>query len=87
MPILGLTATATPKVKDDIAVRLGIKHSVCYFQSSFNRPNLSYEIKDKKSFKSIDEDIARLLKQRFKGKSGIIYCLSRNDCEKLTETL
>ena len=87
VPVLGLTATATQKVKDDIAVRLGIKHSVCYFQSSFNRPNLSYEIKDKKSFKSIDEDLSRLLKLRFKGKSGIIYCLSRKDCERLADTL
>lgn len=47
-PILGLTATATVKVKDDIAKRLGITNKVIYFQSSFNRPNLLYEIRDKK---------------------------------------
>ena len=54
VPILGLTATATVKVKDDIAKRLGITAKVIYFQSSFNRPNLLYEIRDKKSIKDID---------------------------------
>ena len=54
MPILGLTATATEKVKDDIAKRLGINKGVIYFQSSFNRPNLVYEIRDKKGIKDID---------------------------------
>lgn len=57
-PILGLTATATQKVKDDMASRLGIKNTVCYFQSSFNRPNLSYEIRDKKQLKSVDSDLS-----------------------------
>ena len=48
VPLLGLTATATEKVKDDIAKSLGIKNRVIYFQSSFNRPNLFYEIRNKK---------------------------------------
>jgi bloom syndrome protein len=87
VPILGLTATATQKVKDDMAKRLGIKENVYYFQSSFNRPNLTYEIRHCKQLKSIDADIVHLLKTRFKAKSGIIYCLSRKDCEKLSENL
>ena len=87
MPILGLTATATEKVKDDIAQRLGIVKKVIYFQSSFNRPNLIYEIRDKKGLKNIEADIRIMLTTRFKGKSGIIYCISRKDCEKLAENL
>ena len=57
------------------------------FQSSFNRPNLSYEIRHKKDLKDVDGDISTLIKSRFKGKTGIIYCISRKDCEKLAETL
>ena len=87
VPILGLTATATVKVKNDIAARLGITKQVLYFQSSFNRPNLSYEIRDKKNIKNIEKDLVAMLNTRFKGESGIIYCLSRKDCEKLSETL
>ena len=75
------------KVKEDVAKRLGIKNRVVYFQSSFNRPNLVYEIRDKKAIKNIDKDVVTLLRTRFKGKSGIIYCISRKDCEKLSETL
>ena len=56
VPLLCLTATATVKVKEDIARRLGIP-DVVYFQSSFNRPNLNYEIRDKKAIKSIEKDI------------------------------
>ena len=87
VPLLGLTATATEKVKDDIAKRLGITKKVIYFQSSFNRPNLLYEIRDKKAIKSIENDIKTMLKTRFKGKCGIIYCISRKECEKLAENL
>jgi superfamily II DNA helicase RecQ len=57
VPILGLTATATEKVKEDMAKRLGITKKVIYFQSSFNRPNLVYEIRDKKAIKNIDADV------------------------------
>ena len=87
VPILGLTATATQKVKDDIAKRLKIKQRVVYFQSSFNRPNLIYEIRNKKEIKNVDADLTQLLKTRFRGRSGIIYCISRKDCKKLAETL
>ena len=87
VPILGLTATATIQVKNDIAHRLGINTGVIYFQSSFNRPNLFYEIKLKSKVKNIEQDIAETLKSRFKGQSGIIYCPSRKNCEKLAQNL
>ena len=87
VPILGLTATATIQVKNDIAHRLGINTGVIYFQSSFNRPNLFYEIKLKSKVKNIEQDIADTLKTRFKGQSGIVYCPSRKNCEKLAENL
>ena len=66
VPILGLTATATIKVKNDIAARLGITNGVIYFQSSFNRPNLFYEIRYKNKVKNIESDIAETLKTRYK---------------------
>lgn len=87
VPMLGLTATATVQVKDDIADRLGISRDVLYFQSSFNRTNLFYEIRDKKQYKNVEADIAQLLRGRFSQKSGIVYCISRKDCEQLAQTL
>lgn len=57
VPLLCLTATATIKVKDDIVKRLGIQNKVVYFQSSFNRPNLLYEIRDKRAFKNVNDDL------------------------------
>jgi bloom syndrome protein len=70
-----------------MAKRLNITNRVIYFQSSFNRPNLIYEIRDKKACKNIEKDMVDMLKKRFRGKSGIIYCISRKDCEKLAENL
>lgn len=87
VPILGLTATATSKVKDDIIVKLGLGDDVVCFQSSFNRPNLNYEIRLKKNLKNVDQDLSDLLKTRFKDRSGIIYCVSRKNCENLAHTL
>ena len=87
VPLLCLTATATLRVKEDIVKRLGIDDDVVYFQSSFNRPNLVYEIRDKKNLKNVNDDLVQMLKTRFKGKSGIIYCISRKECEKLAEVL
>ncbi len=86
VPILGLTATATLNVKEDIVKRLKLNKPI-YFQSSFNRPNLLYEIKLKKTCKNIENDLVNLLQNRFKNKSGIIYCQSRKDCEQLCEKL
>lgn len=87
VPLLCLTATATIKVKIDILDRLGIADKVVSLQSSFNRPNLVYEIRAKKDFKDMNEDLVSLLRTRFKNKSGIIYCISRKDCEKLAQSL
>ena len=81
-PIIALTATATPKVQNDIQKNLGIMDATV-FKSSFNRPNLYYEVREKVS---PDKDIIRYIKQH-RGKSGIIYCLSRKKVEELTELL
>ena len=81
-PVIALTATATPKVQNDIQKNLGIMDARI-FRSSFNRPNLYYEIRDKTDTK---RDIIRFIKQH-PGKSGIIYCLSRKKVEELAELL
>jgi len=82
-PIIALTATATNKVRDDIKKNLGIQDADD-FKSSFNRPNLYYEVRPKT--KNIDKDIIRFIKSN-PGKSGIIYCLSRKKVEELAEIL
>lgn len=82
-PVIALTATATPKVQHDIQKNLGMQ-SANVFKSSFNRPNLYYEVRPKT--KNIDRDIIRFIKQH-EGKSGIIYCLSRKRVEELAELL
>ena len=81
-PLIALTATATPKVQLDIQKNLGMSDA-SVFKSSFNRPNLYYEIRPKGD---VDRDIIRFIKQN-EGKSGIIYCLSRKKVEELTELL
>ncbi|MFI3330215.1 MAG: DNA helicase RecQ [Rikenellaceae bacterium] len=81
-PLIALTATATPKVQMDIQKNLGMS-SANVFKSSFNRPNLRYEIRPKKD---ASREIIRYIKQN-EGKSGIIYCLSRKKVEELTELL
>ena len=82
-PIIALTATATDKVRADIKKSLGIPDAT-EFKSSFNRPNLYYEIRPKT--KDVDKDITRFVLQN-RGKSGIIYCLSRRRVEELAEML
>ena len=81
-PLIALTATATPKVQLDIQKNLGMSDAAV-FKSSFNRPNLYYEIRPKHD---VDREIIRFIKQN-EGKSGIIYCLSRKKVEELTELL
>ena len=81
-PIIALTATATPKVQSDIIKNLGMTDARV-FKSSFNRPNLYYEIRDKSDPK---RDIIKFIRQN-PGKSGIIYCLSRKKVEELAELL
>jgi ATP-dependent DNA helicase RecQ len=81
-PIIALTATATPEVQSDIIKNLGMTDATV-FKSSFNRPNLYYEIRDKSDPK---RDIIKFIRQN-QGKSGIIYCLSRKKVEELAELL
>ena len=82
-PVIALTATATEKVRTDIKKSLGILAAKDY-KSSFNRPNLYYEIRPKTA--QVDKDVIKFIKQN-QGKSGIIYCLSRKKVEDLTEVL
>ena len=83
VPIIGLTATATPKVQEDILKNLEMSNATT-FKASFNRANLFYEVRTKT--KNIEADIIRFIKQH-KGKSGIIYCLSRKKVEAIAEVL
>ncbi|WP_298758762.1 ATP-dependent DNA helicase RecQ [uncultured Psychroserpens sp.] len=83
IPIIGLTATATPKVQEDILKSLDIQNAKT-FKASFNRPNLYYEIRPKT--KNVDADIIRFVKKN-EGKSGIVYCLSRKRVEELAQVL
>ncbi len=83
VPVIGLTATATPKVQEDILKNLDMSDATT-FKASFNRPNLFYEVRTKT--KNIEADIIRFIKQH-KGKSGIIYCLSRKKVEAIAEVL
>ena len=83
VPVIGLTATATPKVQEDILKNLDMSDANT-FKASFNRPNLFYEVRTKT--KNIESDIIRFIKQH-KGKSGIIYCLSRKKVEAIAEVL
>jgi ATP-dependent DNA helicase RecQ len=81
-PIIALTATATPKVQHDIQKNLGILEADVY-KSSFNRPNLYYEVKSKQD---VTKEIIKYIKNNA-GKSGIIYCLSRKKVEEMAEVL
>jgi len=81
-PVIALTATATPKVQSDIQKNLGMSDAKVY-KSSFNRPNLYYEIRPKEN---IDKEIIKFLRNNH-GKSGIIYCLSRKKVEEIAEFL
>ena len=83
LPVIALTATATPKVQEDIIKNLQITDAKV-FKASFNRPNLYYEIRSKTE--DVEADIIKFIKER-KGKSGIIYCLSRKKVEQLAQTL
>lgn len=82
-PIIALTATATDKVRSDIKKTLGIQDAI-EFKSSFNRPNLYYEVRPKT--KDVDKDVIRFIKQNA-GKSGIVYCLARKKVEEFAALL
>lgn len=82
VPVIALTATATPKVQEDIQKTLGMNNAKV-FKESFNRPNLFYEVRPKVN---IDKEIVKFINQR-KGKSGIVYCLSRKKVEEFAQLL
>jgi ATP-dependent DNA helicase RecQ len=81
-PVIGLTATATPKVQSDILKTLGMEDATV-FKSSFNRANLYYEVRPKSN---VEKEIIKYIKQ-FPGKSGIVYCLSRQKVEDIAQAL
>lgn len=83
IPVIGLTATATPKVQEDILKNLDMPDANT-FKASFNRPNLFYEVRPKT--KNVESDIIRFIRQ-YKGKSGVIYCLSRKKVEEIAQVL
>lgn len=82
VPVIALTATATPKVQDDIQKTLGMNNAEV-FKESFNRPNLYYEVRPKVN---VDKEIVKFISQN-KGKSGIVYCLSRRKVEEFAQLL
>uniref|UniRef100_A0A453C0A1 Helicase ATP-binding domain-containing protein n=1 Tax=Aegilops tauschii subsp. strangulata TaxID=200361 RepID=A0A453C0A1_AEGTS len=83
-PVLALTATATASVKEDVVQALGLANCVV-FKQSFNRPNLRYIVMPKT--KKCLEDIDCFIRENHPKECGIIYCLSRMDCEKVAEKL
>lgn len=86
LPIMALTATATPRVRADIVNQLGI--SGCkWFLCSFNRPNLKYIVAQKSSGSQTVNDIIQLIRTKFSKSSGIVYCLTRKDSDSMAEKL
>lgn len=86
VPVMALTATATENVKVDVIHNLGIPNCVVLSQS-FNRPNLTYEVRSKGKAKEVLDSIAYTIKTFYTNQSGIIYCLSRKTCESIAEKL
>eukprot|EP00004_Rigifila_ramosa_P027726 TRINITY_DN9132_c0_g1_i1.p1 TRINITY_DN9132_c0_g1~~TRINITY_DN9132_c0_g1_i1.p1 ORF type:complete len:1200 (-),score=300.67 TRINITY_DN9132_c0_g1_i1:345-3767(-) len=85
VPLIALTATATAAVKTDVMFQLGMSNPCLCFQSSFNRANLRYEVRPK--LKDSVSDIFAYIRQFHKDSSGIVYCFSRADCEKVSASL
>lgn len=86
VPVMALTATATENVKVDVMHNLGMDKSKV-FDQSFNRPNLSYEVRTKGAQPQVLENIAHIIKSSFNGQAGIIYCLARMTCETVATAL
>ena len=85
IPILALTATATPMVKLDVIRTLNMRKTL-FFQSSFNRPNIHYQVHQKKNSTYIDK-IVKFIREKYPNGSGILYCPSRKQCEKVANKL
>ena len=86
VPVIALTATATENVKMDVIHNLGIKNCETFSQS-FNRPNLNYEVRSKTKAKDVLDSMAKTINESYRGQSGIIYCLSRKNCEDIATKL
>ncbi|PGH04657.1 hypothetical protein AJ80_08491 [Polytolypa hystricis UAMH7299] len=86
VPVMALTATATENVKVDVIHNLGMQNCEVFLQS-FNRPNLMYEVRPKGKGKEVIESIAETIRNSYSGQSGIVYCLSRQNCEKVAKSL
>ena len=86
VPLLALTATATELVKEEMVKNLQMKHAL-FFQSSFNRPNLFYEVRSKTKIHSLIEDIGTFIQRNYPNSPGIIYCNSKKTCEELSKLL
>ena len=86
VPVIALTATATENVKIDVIHNLGITNCETFSQS-FNRPNLNYEVRSKTKAKDVLDSIANTINTSYRGQSGIIYCLSRKNCEDIATKL
>ncbi|KIV82834.1 hypothetical protein PV11_04907 [Exophiala sideris] len=86
VPLMALTATATENVKFDVMHNLGMDNAQVFTQS-FNRPNLTYEVKLKAKGQNLMDSIAETIESRYNGQAGIVYCLSRNNCEKVAQQL
>lgn len=85
VPMMALTATANMRVRKDIIYQLGMKNPKCFVQS-FNRPNLKFRVEPKKP-STLTADITKLIKEQFSGKCGIVYCLSRKECDTVAANL
>lgn len=85
VPMMALTATATPRVRKDILNQLKLRQPKWFIQS-FNRPNLKYIVEVKRP-KNVVQDMIATINSQFSGQSGIVYCLSRKDCEAVSEVL
>jgi len=86
VPVIALTATATENVKVDVIHNLGIQNCEVFTQS-FNRPNLNYEVKPKGKGKDVLDSMANIIQSTYRGQSGIIYCLSKKNCEDIAGKL
>ncbi|XP_075240996.1 uncharacterized protein LOC142336214 isoform X1 [Convolutriloba macropyga] len=87
VPIMALTATATPRVSQDVLRQLGMINNVKWFVQSFNRPNLVYEVRAKKGKNELVEQMAMRIRAEFRDQCGIVYCLSRQECQEVAEEL
>ncbi|KAL2428490.1 ATP-dependent DNA helicase hus2/rqh1 [Exophiala dermatitidis] len=86
VPVMALTATATENVKFDVMQVLGMENCEVFTQS-FNRPNLTYEVRPKGKGRAVLDSIAGLIKSTYDGQAGIVYCLSRKNCESVATQL